>query len=90
MRIHPVIKFGEKINPRYVEYARAHGKTPQEQMDADRVTWPGGVMTEFICWIGARWAEWDKLQGRKLGEPHIGKDHADFDAWLATRAPEAE
>ncbi|ESZ30432.1 hypothetical protein [Mesorhizobium sp. L2C084A000] len=37
-------------NPRYANYARAHGRTPAEQVDQDSKAWPGGHMTGFVLW----------------------------------------
>ena len=72
----------EGWNPRYVAFAAEHGRTPEEQTEADRREYPGGVMAGFICWINERWAEWSKLRGR---EARTAYDHEDFDRWLATR-----
>ena len=70
-------------NPRYVEYARAHGATPEEMEVRDR-----GRNTEFIIWIMARWREWERITKRK--EPHGVDAHAAFDAWLSTLEPTTE
>lgn len=37
-------------NPRYIAYAEAHGRSPEEQLAADRVAYPGGCMAGFILW----------------------------------------
>jgi len=42
------------LNPRYVAYATAHGKSPAEMMAADDIEWPGGCMTGFILWMSER------------------------------------
>lgn len=65
--------------PRFVAYCRAHGYTSRdEQLDADRKKYPGGVMCGFICWIGAAWAA--------FGAPHQTRTFPEvsraFDAWL--------
>lgn len=41
-------------NPIYLAYATAHGRTPEAQLEADRVTYPGGNMTGFILWVSRR------------------------------------
>lgn len=69
-------------NPRYVEYAKAHGRTPEEMTAIDAVDWPGGRMTGFICWVGARWADWYRATGFPPNAPKGDKEHVAFDAWL--------
>lgn len=39
-------------NPRFVAYAKAHGKTPSAMLEHDAKEWPGGTMCGFILWIG--------------------------------------
>lgn len=36
--------------PRYVEYAQAHGNTPERQYEIDGEAYPGGRMAGFIVW----------------------------------------
>lgn len=45
--------------PRYVAFARANGRTPEEQhaIDAEK---PIGRMLEFMLWIGTKRREWKK------------------------------
>jgi len=80
--LEPVISEAVGLNPRYVEYCRAHGLTPDAMLARDEEAYPGGCMTGFILWIGARWREWEALT--KRGTVHSIEDHAAFDAWLAT------
>jgi hypothetical protein len=39
------------MNPRYLAYCRAHGRTPAEMLEHDDKEWPGGKMTGFILWL---------------------------------------
>ena len=41
-------------NPRYVAYARFHGRSPAEMLEHDRAAWPGGCMCGFMLWISAQ------------------------------------
>jgi len=41
-------------NTRYIAYARAHGKSPEEMVEFDRQFYPGGAMAGFITWISLR------------------------------------
>jgi hypothetical protein len=84
-------------NPRYVAYAKAHGRTPDEMLASDADRYPGGKMCGFTLWIRAKWSEWRKLFGpepvkirRLQGAPDLGywdwhpgdADHKHFDEWL--------
>lgn len=40
-----------KWNPRFVAYAKAHGKTPSGMLKHDEEAWPGGIMCGFVLWI---------------------------------------
>lgn len=72
-------------NMRYVAYAAANGLSPEAMLEADQARYPGGCMCDYIIWIGQRWAEFRKLFAR---DRHITTEqyHADFDAWLLTKA----
>lgn len=75
------------MNPRYLNYCRAHGKTPDEMLEHDRKEWPGGVMAGFILWHKARLGESMKaLPG--AWAPYGLTDHAAYDAWLTARVDE--
>lgn len=71
-------------NPRYVEFARASGRGPQEQLDHDRAESGdrGGVMTDFILWMGARLREFRADRGYARFRSLTREDHDDLSAWL--------
>ena len=86
----------ENWNPRFVQYARVHGREPQAQLDHDRNAWPGGIMAGFSLWISDRWGEWHAARGLRRtasgSQDHVltDADHDSFDAWLPTLPVVAE
>lgn len=82
-------------NPRYVAFARAHGRTPEEQAQFDDTKWPGGCMVGFQLWISQQLREAHAAnQGsvfRDLNGLHVWVQ-AEWDVWLnrpnATRIPD--
>lgn len=77
-----------RVNPRYLEYCKAHGLTPDGMMEADVQRYPGGKMTGYICWIGARWHEFCGIMRVSADYPMGEKEHTAFDAWLKQRVVE--
>lgn len=41
-----------RYSDNYRAYAKAHGRTPESQLEHDHKTWPGGCNCGFILWIG--------------------------------------
>ena len=76
------------MNPRYLAYCLAHGRTPDEMRAADEVDWPGGRMAGFTLWIGKRWAEWKSERRIYTDDFLTPDDHRDFDRWLDAFAAE--
>ena len=71
----------EEWNPRYANYARAHGRTPDEQLVQDRKDWPGGTMVGFVLWNKDRLRE----ASREITNAFFMGDltnHPTYDAWL--------
>ena len=73
-------------NPRFIAYAKAHGNTPEGQLEADRVQFPGGCMCGFLLWMNQQWGEFCKLHGVSNPDHAYLKLGAEcgriFDAWL--------
>ena len=70
-----------KWNPRYVQYASAHGRSPTDMQKYDRERMPGGPMADFMLWMGKRWAEFSEETGVNRHDP---KDTG-FDIWLTAK-----
>lgn len=83
----------ERWNPRYVCYARAHGRTPDEMLDHDRERFPGGCMVGYMEWFAERRREWLAMEHPDdyiflvFGNRHMTeKGIAAFDRWLEERS----
>lgn len=63
------------MNPRVIAWMAAAG---EKTLD--------GAGYKYIIWIGQRWAEWKRSQGRVPDSPILERDHEEFDRWLAGRA----
>lgn len=71
------------LNPRYVVYALAHGRTPDQMMEHDKERYPGGKMCGFMLWISDRWQAWHKAHGYRRHDYIITReDHGHFDEWI--------
>lgn len=69
------------LNPRYVAYAKSHGKTPQEMLEFDKQKYSGGCMAGFIIWIHRRCSEFKKISPELFCGDEIG-DQDRFTAFL--------
>ena len=79
----------KRWNPRYVAYAKAHGKTPEAMLRADKFERPCGCMVGFLEWNS------QKLREFRVARPEAFfgttlSDHAAYDAWLAEKAGGAD
>lgn len=72
----------QQWNPRYVAYAVAHGRSPEDMLAHDRSAWPGGVMAGFMLWMSDRWQEWRSLHGYGTYDVLFDADHASFDEMI--------
>ncbi|WP_342234567.1 hypothetical protein [Inquilinus sp. OTU3971] len=69
------------MNPRYANYARAHGRDPEVQFEQDRKDLPGGPLIGFV--------QWNQDRIREFSVEHPGAvvfgglvNHALYDNWL--------
>lgn len=69
------------LNPRWVNYARVHGRTPDEQLAHDRERWKGGSMCGFILWGREMLPRFSREHPEAF---MVGRliDHAAYDRWL--------
>lgn len=73
-------------NPRFTAYAVELGLSENAALERDRRLYPGGVMTGYMGWCAARWAEFDRERGTLAYHMRSADEHASFDAWLDSRA----
>lgn len=74
-----------RYNPRYVIFAKVHGRTVEEQLVADSRLWPGGKMAGFTLWMRVQWRTW--FDNREPPFPdseweYRGAFIDEFDLWL--------
>lgn len=70
------------LNPRWLNYARVHGRSSDEQLAHDKKRWPGGLMCGFSLWGRARIQEFGKLRPDCFMASGL-IDHPAYDAWLS-------
>ena len=72
------------MNPRYLNYCRVHGRTPDEQHAHDEVAWPGGRMTGFISWMSQQMRAFHAAHPEAFlgGKFHALFNHETWDRWL--------
>lgn len=73
------------FQPRYVAYARAHGRQPDEQLAADRAE---GHMLGYIFWIDEQWRAFWRQYPNPVPPVYMRGDNQhqrEFDSWLAAQ-----
>lgn len=68
-------------NPRFINYARAHGRAPEDQLAFDKAQFPGGCMVGFILWNKSRLVDFSKAQPSAFTCGGL-TDHEAYDDWL--------
>ena len=77
----------DDLNPRWVNYARVHGRSPEDQLAHDRDRWKGGSMCGFILWGRAQIAAFGKAHPEAFVVGGRLADHAAYDRWLDALEP---
>lgn len=73
-------------NPYFKAYAKAHDRSPEDQLTHDKDAWPGGCMAGFILWVNKAWHDWSEETGeeRYEGGSWSTRQSDAFTAWLTT------
>lgn len=71
------------MNPRYLAYCVAHGRTPEEMLAHDAERFPGGKMAGFIVWISRQVREWRST--RRVGADLSDDEQEDLTRWILDR-----
>jgi hypothetical protein len=74
-------------NPRYVAYAKAHGKTPEQMMEQDGMDYPGGCMAGYIVWIGEQTETFRARNPEAFLNRHTIGDQSAFTTFLMGDRP---
>lgn len=74
-----------RLNPRYVCYAKAHGRSPDAMFEADDARYPGGRMAGFMIWIRGQWHEYRTAHGISPNAPVSNEQHDHFNTWLEAK-----
>ena len=74
------------VQPRYAAYARANGRTPDEQLAHDKRN--GGVMLNYGPWVRGELNAWRKGQGIESESNLTDEQHDAFTAHLEGKYPD--
>ena len=75
-----------KLNPRYIAYAVAHGRTADAQLERDKAIYPGGCMCGYIVWIGRRIRDYTRSNAAHVATSGTIINQAHFTAFLLRSA----
>ena len=76
------------INPRYLAWCVFNGSnTTSEQLQKDKITWPGGTMTGYILWIKEMGIEFCHLNGFSYDYISGEKNSILFQEYLLNKYP---
>ena len=73
------------VNPRYLNFCRVHGRTPDEQCAYDSERWKGGSMVGFILWMSQQKRAFHRAHPEAFYDPRSSwaiVDYAAWDRWL--------
>ncbi len=71
----------QEWNPRFVLYAEKHGRTPEGQLEHDRIAYPGGCMTGFTLWTRQCVALYAEKHPENVIDGHVVRQSF-YDTWL--------
>lgn len=77
----------KKWNPRYFLYCKLQGRTPEQQLEYDKVEHPGACMMRFLLWGSEHVSRYlkEKYPNTPSSQRRIF-DHEDYDNWLVINA----
>lgn len=68
---------------RFLAYCASSGRTPEQQLDHDRMMYPGGCMSGYTLWISGLWLEYHRRNPLTKRHSQTDEDHRAFDLMLA-------
>lgn len=77
------------LNPRYVNYCRAHGMTADQMFESDQKKYPGGIMAGFLTWSRDRLNDCRKEHPEYFLHGNL-VNHEEYDKWLYAWASKAD
>ncbi len=66
------------LDPLFVAYSRAHGRTPEDQLAYDTVRYPSTRLIRYLTWVDMVWECFTLMTGIR----RCSAAQASFDAWI--------